>query len=86
MVHPVRPAEGIGVEDALIAYTVGGARAEFRERVKGTLAPGQLADLALLSQDITAIRPGALPATVSLLTIVGGKVVYDAGVIRHEGQ
>lgn len=82
MAHPVRPSEGIGLEDALIAYTAGGARAEFRERVKGTLAPGQLADLAVLSQDITMVPPDALPGTVSLLTMVGGHVVHDAGVIR----
>jgi predicted amidohydrolase YtcJ len=84
MVHPVRPSEGISLEEALVAYTAGGARAEFREQVKGTLAPGQLADLAVLSQDITMVPPFALPGTVSVLTIVGGQVVYDAGVIRPE--
>ena len=84
MIHPVRPSEGIGLEDALIAYTVGGARAEFRDRVKGRLAPGQLADLAVLSLDITAVPVFALPATVSLLTMVDGRVVFDRGVLAPE--
>jgi predicted amidohydrolase YtcJ len=82
MVHPVQPSEGISLEEALIAYTAGSAHAEFREHVKGTLAPHQLADLAVLSQDVTMVAPPALPATVSLLTMVNGEVVHDAGVIR----
>lgn len=81
MVHPVRPSEGIGLADALIAYTAGAAYAEFSERIKGTLAPGRLADLAVLSQDITAIPPDALPATVSVLTMVDGQIVHDAGAV-----
>ena len=84
MAHPVRPSEGIRLEEALIAYTAGAARAEFRERVKGTLAPGQLADLTVLSQDITMVPPDALPATVSVLTMVGGHVIHSAGVVRPE--
>jgi predicted amidohydrolase YtcJ len=84
MAHPVRPSEGIGLEEALIAYTAGGARAEFREHVKGTLAPGKLADLAVLSRDITMVPPEALPGIVSILTMVGGYAVHDAGVIRPE--
>lgn len=82
--HPVRPSEGIGLEDALVAYTAGGAFAEFQEGIKGTLAPGQRADLAVLSQDITAVPPPALPATVSVLTMVDGVVVHDAGAISPE--
>jgi predicted amidohydrolase YtcJ len=77
MAHPVRPSEGIGLEEALIASTAGAARAEFRERVKGTLAPGQLADLAVLSQDITRVPPDALPRTGSVLTMVGGEAVHE---------
>ena len=84
MAHPVRPSEGISLEEALIAYTAGAAWAEFREHTKGTLAPRQLADLAVLSQDITMVPPDALPATVSVLTMVGGQVVHDAGVIKPE--
>ena len=44
---------------------------------KGTLSPGMLADLAILSQDIFKVPADALPATVSVLTVVGGKVVHE---------
>ena len=67
-----------------MAYSFGGAQAEFRDHVKGRLAPGQLADLAVLSQDITAVPVFALPGTVSLLTMVDGRVVYDRGVLSSQ--
>ena len=57
--------------------TRGSAYAEFAEREKGTLAPGMLADLAVLSQDVFTVPPSALPGTTSVLTVVGGKIVYD---------
>jgi hypothetical protein len=43
---------------------------------KGSLEPGQLADLAVLSQDIFEVSPDQLPATRSLLTLVGGSVMH----------
>jgi predicted amidohydrolase YtcJ len=46
------------------------------------LEPGKLADLAVLSQDIFTVSPPELPKTVSVLTIVGGKIVYDGKAIR----
>lgn len=76
--HPVTPGEAITREQAVEAYTRGSAWVEFAEREKGTLAPGMLADLAVLSQDIFTVEPARLPATASVLTIVGGRVVYDA--------
>lgn len=63
---------------ALKAYTVGSAAAEFTEGEKGTIAPGKLADLAVLSQNIFDIPAEALPKTVSLLTLVDGHVVHEA--------
>lgn len=75
--HPTHPGESLTREQAVTAYTLGSAYAEFAERDKGTLAPGKLADLAVLSQDIFAVMPHALPATVSVLTLVGGEVVHD---------
>ncbi len=71
------PAEALTREQAVVMYTRGSAYAEFSEREKGTIAPGMLADLAVLSQDIFAIPSPALPATTSVLTIVGGRVVRD---------
>lgn len=76
--HPTYPAEGISREAAVEAYTRGAAFAEFEEDRKGTLAEGMLADVAVLSQDIFAIPAEALSATESVLTIIGGQIVYDA--------
>lgn len=72
-------------EEALRAYTRGSAYAEFAEHEKGTLAPGMLADLAVLSQDVFAVPTEALPGTTSVLTLVGGRVAYDAGVLGLSG-
>jgi len=82
VIHPVRPSEAITREQAVEAYTRGSAFAELAEQDKGTIAKGRLADLAVLSQDIFTVRVNDLPATKSVLTVVGGKVVYDAGVLR----
>ena len=56
--------------------------AELAETQKGSLAPGMLADIAVLSQDIFTVPVEALPRTESVLTLVGGRVVWDAGVVR----
>lgn len=74
--HPNRPEEAITREEALLAYTLGSAYAEFSERDKGSLEAGKLADIAVLSQDIFAAAAEALPATRSLLTLVGGQVAW----------
>jgi predicted amidohydrolase YtcJ len=76
--HPARPEEALTREQAVMAYTRGSAYAEFAEGEKGTLAPGMLADLAVLSQDIFLVPPSALPATTSVLTVIGGRIVFDA--------
>jgi predicted amidohydrolase YtcJ len=68
-------------EDAVRMMTVGSAYAEFKEHEKGRLQPGMLADLAVLSQDVFTVEADALPASRSIMTIVGGKAVYDAGVL-----
>jgi predicted amidohydrolase YtcJ len=81
VVHPTHPSEALTLEQALAAYTRGSAYAELAEHKKGVLAPGRLADLAVLSQDIFALPPFAWPATTSLLTVVGGEVVWDAGLL-----
>jgi predicted amidohydrolase YtcJ len=75
--HPVTPGEALSRERAVAAYTRGSAYAEHREHEKGTLAPGMLADLAVLSLDIFTVPADRLPAATSLLTIVGGAVVHD---------
>jgi predicted amidohydrolase YtcJ len=76
--RPDRPAERITREQAVVAYTLTSAYAESAEKEKGSLEPGKLADLAVLSQDIFTVPPSELPKTTSVLTLVGGTVVYDA--------
>lgn len=70
------PEEKVSLEEAIHAYTLGSAFAEFEERRKGTLSPGKFADLIVLSQDITNVSPSELLRTDVLLTMVGGKIVY----------
>ena len=80
--HPTNPREAITREQAVVAYTYGSAYAERKEQEKGRLKEGMLADLAVLSQDIFTVPLPQLPGTSSLLTMVGGKIVYDTGVIQ----
>jgi len=75
--YPWKSAEALTMEQALVAYTRGSAYAEFADHEKGTLEPGKLADLAVLSQDIFKVPPQALPATRSVLTMVGGTIIRD---------
>lgn len=79
--HPDRPSEAITREQAVIAYTATSAYAKFAEKDKGTLDPGKLADLAVLSQDVFTVPAQVLPKTKSVLTLVGGKAAYDAHVV-----
>jgi len=80
--HPFHPGEALTVEQAVTACTRGSAYAEFQDWQKGALKPGYLADLAVLSQDIFTVPPSAIPGTTSVLTVVGGEIVWDAGVVN----
>jgi predicted amidohydrolase YtcJ len=82
--HPTNRREALTREQAIAAYTRGSAFAEFAETEKGTLAPGMLADLAVLSQDVFTVEEGRLPETTSVLTVIGGRVVYDAPMTPPE--
>jgi predicted amidohydrolase YtcJ len=66
-------------EDALRIYTQGSAWFTFEDDKRGALAPGRFADLAVLSGDILTVPAQDIGNIESLLTIVGGKVVYAAG-------
>jgi predicted amidohydrolase YtcJ len=70
------PEQKISVEEAVRAYTVGSAYAEFQENVKGTISPGKLADIVMLSQDIFAIDPREIQKVKVVLTIMDGRKVY----------
>ena len=76
--NPTNPSQALTVEESVTAYTRGSAFAEFAERRKGSIAPGMLADVALLSQDIFKVPVPDLPRTTSVLTIVNGRIVHDA--------
>jgi hypothetical protein len=71
-----RNPQAIATDDALAILTSGSAFAEFQETKKGRLAPGMLADIAVLSQDVTKDPRAPIPATHSVLTIVGGSVAF----------
>jgi hypothetical protein len=71
------PEQKISLEEAVRAYTVGSAYAEFQEKVKGSLAPGKLADLVLLDRDIFNIDPAELDKVKVVMTMVDGRVVYE---------
>ena len=79
--HPTNPAEAVTREQAVVAYTKGAAYAEFKEKEKGMIKIGMLADLTVLSQDIFTIPLQQLPGTGSILTIIGGRIAFDAGLL-----
>jgi predicted amidohydrolase YtcJ len=70
--------EKLTIEQAIYAYTQAPAFAEFRERIKGLLEPGYLADMVVLDRDITKASPQDVLHTKVLRTVVGGKTVYVA--------
>jgi hypothetical protein len=75
------PEQSMSRMEAIRSYTTSGAFAAFEENAKGSLSPGKLADIAVLSRDITSIPEEEIPGTIVLYTILGGKVVYE-----HEGE
>jgi predicted amidohydrolase YtcJ len=76
------PEQCLTVEEAVYAYTVGAAYAAAEEGDKGSLSPGKLADLVVLSQDIFSINPAGLLETEVELTIIDGEVVYSLEMER----
>jgi predicted amidohydrolase YtcJ len=70
------PEQKITVEEALAAYTSGGAYASFDEREKGALAPGMLADLTVIDRDLRAIPAADIRYAKIVRTIVGGTTAY----------
>lgn len=81
-IHPARPTEAITREQGVEAYTRGSAYAEFEENEKGLITEGKQADLTILSQDIFTVPLVDLPKIQSVFTFIGGKVVYDARVLK----
>jgi hypothetical protein len=71
------PEQKITVEEALRAYTSSAARASFEESRKGTLAAGKLADLVMLDRNIFEVAPEEIRNVHVLLTMVGGRRVFE---------
>ena len=77
---PMRgPEEMPTREEALRIYTLGSAWFSFDDEKRGSLAPGKLADLAVLTKDYLSVPVEEIGAIASLLTMVGGRVVYATG-------
>jgi predicted amidohydrolase YtcJ len=72
------PEQRLSVEEALSAYTQGSAYAAFQENEKGSIAPGKLGDVVLLSDDLFTIPPTKIKDARVVMTIVGGKIVYQS--------
>ena len=71
------PQQKISVEEALRAYTAEAAYASFEEHLKGTLSTGKLADFVMLDRDIFTIPPTEIRDAKVVLTVVGGRKVYE---------
>ncbi len=74
---PFDPEQRLTRDQALRAYTINNAYAAFEEDLKGSLTPGKLADITVLSRDITTVPADQIRDARVLFTIVGGEVVYD---------
>jgi predicted amidohydrolase YtcJ len=72
------PEQKLTVAEAVEAYTMGSAYAEFQENDKGSITPGKLADMVLLSDDVFSIDPANIRDVKVMTTFVGGKIVWDA--------
>lgn len=69
--------ERLTMEEAIRGYTRNGAYITFEEDIKGTLEPGKLADMIVLSDDLLTIDPERILDVVVEMTIVGGRVVFE---------
>jgi predicted amidohydrolase YtcJ len=72
------PEQKISVDDALRAYTSGGAYATFAEKQKGTLTPGKLADVVIIDRNLLEVAPETIRDARIEYTITGGRVVFAA--------
>jgi predicted amidohydrolase YtcJ len=72
------PEQKISLAEAIEAYTMGSAYAEFAEKEKGSLTPGKFADIVVLDADLFALAPEKIKDVKVMSTVVGGKVVYES--------
>ena len=80
-----QPQEVYSRERALFSYTMGNAIAAFEENIKGSITPGKLADIAVLSNNLLTVPDDALLDTEVVMTLVGGRVRYrDGEIVRQQ--
>jgi hypothetical protein len=71
------PEEGVSTRQALAMYTINAAYASFEEDIKGSITPGKLADIVVLSNDPAQVLPEQIKDIKVEMTILGGKVVWE---------
>jgi predicted amidohydrolase YtcJ len=79
------PQQRLSLEDTIRGYTLGAAFAGRREKTEGSLEPGKLADFILLDRDLFKIEPSEIGKTEVLLTMAGGKIVYQSPNWKDSG-
>ena len=72
------PEQKLTLDQAVRAYTVGSAYAEFGEKVKGSITPGKLADLVMLDRDLYQLKPAEIDQARVVLTVMDGQIVWEA--------
>ncbi len=71
------PEQKVSVEEALRAYTIGGAYSSFEDTAKGSLVAGKLADLVIIDRNLTKVAPETLGDARVIFTVVGGRIVFE---------
>jgi predicted amidohydrolase YtcJ len=74
----INAGEKITVEQALRMFTIEAAWQDHAEKVKGSIEPGKVADFCVLDEDILKVDPHKIKDIKTSMTIVGGKIVYNA--------
>jgi predicted amidohydrolase YtcJ len=73
----VAPGENVSALEALKMYTIGAAKATFEEKIKGSLSPGKLADLVVLSSDPTKLPVDEIKNIEVEMTILNGEMIWE---------
>ena len=76
------PQQKISLAEAVAAYTMGSAFAEYQEKEKGSIAAGKLGDVVMLDRDIFTTAPVLIKDAKVVMTMIGGRIVYDANTKR----